>query len=54
MTPDPSGNEPVYESLLRERGDVVAEARVAAEHMQHQAPQELSSYQWVPSEPGAQ
>ncbi|MCX4878959.1 MULTISPECIES: hypothetical protein [unclassified Streptomyces] len=56
MTPDSAGNDhlPVYESLLRERGDVVAEARVAAEHMQHQAPQGPSSHDWGPSEPGPQ
>jgi hypothetical protein len=56
VTPNSAGNDhlPVYESLLRERGDVVAEARVAAEQMQHQAPQALSSHDWVSSEPGPQ
>ncbi|MFJ9541118.1 hypothetical protein ACIRPX_28160 [Streptomyces sp. NPDC101225] len=41
MTAETPGNDhlPVYESLLRERGDVVAEARVAAAQMQYQAPQ---------------
>ncbi|MFC4470151.1 hypothetical protein ACFPH6_37600 [Streptomyces xiangluensis] len=28
---------PIYEDLVRERGDVVAEAQMAAEHTQHQA-----------------
>ncbi|MGW3117803.1 hypothetical protein ACWDBW_11770 [Streptomyces sp. NPDC001107] len=44
----------MYESLLRERGDVVAEARVAAEQMQHQAPQTQSSNDWDPSDFGPQ
>ncbi|MFF4357449.1 hypothetical protein [Streptomyces sp. NPDC001604] len=52
MISNPSGNDhlPVYESLLRERGDVVAEARVAAEQMQDQAPQPSSSHDWDPSD----
>lgn len=56
MISDPTGNDhlPVYESLLRERGDVVAEARVAAEQMQHQAPQTQSSNDWDPSDFGPQ
>ncbi|WP_108009503.1 hypothetical protein [Streptomyces sp. VMFN-G11Ma] len=51
MTPESSGHEhlPVYESLLRERGDVVAEARVAAEHLQHQAPQPPGGHAQVPA-----
>lgn len=38
MTPNPAGNDhlPVYESLVRERGDAVTEARVVAEQTQHQ------------------
>ncbi|MEV0981685.1 hypothetical protein [Streptomyces sp. NPDC049915] len=28
---------PIYEELLRERGDVVAEAQKAAEHTRHRA-----------------
>ncbi|WP_181139883.1 hypothetical protein [Streptomyces sp. Ru71] len=32
-----SGHPPIYETLLRERGDVVAEAQKAAEHTQHRA-----------------
>lgn len=28
---------PIYEDLIRERGDVVAEAQLAAEHTQHKA-----------------
>jgi hypothetical protein len=56
VTPNPTGNDhlPVYESLIRERGDVVAEARVAAEHMQHQAPQAPHGHEWVQPEPGPQ
>ncbi|WLW53910.1 hypothetical protein [Streptomyces sp. YU58] len=50
MTPDPSGSEqlpgsdrlPVYDSLVRERGDAVAEARVVAEQAQHEASQALN------------
>ncbi|GAB2728416.1 hypothetical protein [Streptomyces bullii] len=39
-----SGNDhlPIYEDLVRERGDVVAEAQMAAEHTQHQAEELLS------------
>lgn len=53
MTPDPTANDhlPVYESLIRERGDVVTEARVAAEHMQDQAPQGPYSHGWPPRSP---
>jgi len=56
VIPNPTGNDhlPVYESLLRERGDVVAEARVAAEQMQDQAPQASSSHDWDPSDFGPQ
>ncbi|MGW0817476.1 hypothetical protein ACWD00_30335 [Streptomyces viridiviolaceus] len=32
-----SDHVPIYEDLVRERGDVVAEAQVAAEHTQNQA-----------------
>ncbi|QDN91283.1 hypothetical protein FNV68_43445 [Streptomyces sp. S1D4-23] len=32
---------PIYEDLIRERGDVVAEAQRAAEHTNHQAAQLL-------------
>ncbi|MGW9023097.1 hypothetical protein ACWGQ5_02430 [Streptomyces sp. NPDC055722] len=28
---------PIYEDLVRERGDAIAEAQLAAQHMQHQA-----------------
>ncbi|WP_164992350.1 hypothetical protein [Streptomyces sp. L2] len=37
MTPSPTGIDrlPVYESLIRELGDAVAEARVVAEQTQH-------------------
>jgi len=39
VTPAPRGSDqvPIYEDLVRERGDVVAEAQRAAEHTQHQA-----------------
>jgi hypothetical protein len=44
VTPEPTGPDhlPVYESLIRERGDVVAQARLAAEEMQHQAPRQAA------------
>ncbi|GAA4322521.1 hypothetical protein GCM10023086_47780 [Streptomyces venetus] len=43
MKPDSTRNEelPIYESLVRERGDVVQEARVVSEETQHQATQAL-------------
>ncbi|GHD86972.1 hypothetical protein GCM10010508_16920 [Streptomyces naganishii JCM 4654] len=39
MTHSSTGKDhnPIYEDLIRERGDVVAEARRAAQHTQHQA-----------------
>ncbi|MBE8472269.1 hypothetical protein [Streptomyces justiciae] len=38
MTANPSENFlPIYENLVRERGDAVAEAHLAAEHTHHQA-----------------
>ncbi|MER6982911.1 hypothetical protein [Streptomyces carpinensis] len=37
-----SGHLPIYEDLVRERGDVVAEAQLAAEHIQHQAAELLT------------
>ncbi|WP_328344462.1 hypothetical protein OG873_32525 [Streptomyces violaceus] len=33
---------PIYESLIRERGDVVEEARVVAEETQHQMTEALN------------
>lgn len=44
MTHSASGNDhpPIYEELIRERGDVVAEAQLAAEHTQHQAAELLT------------
>ena len=33
---------PIYETLIRERGDVVAEAQLAAEHTHHQAAELLT------------
>jgi hypothetical protein len=43
VTPNSSATDqlPIYESLIRERGDVVAEARVVAEETQHQAKEAL-------------
>lgn len=43
MTHSSTGNDhpPIYEDLIRERGDVVAEAQRAAEHTHHQAAQLL-------------
>lgn len=35
---------PIYEDLVRERGDVVADARAAAEQAQYQAAQLLGSH----------
>ncbi|MFI1018374.1 hypothetical protein [Streptomyces sp. NPDC020965] len=40
-TAEISDHPPIYERLVRERGDVLAEARKAAEHTQHQARQAL-------------
>jgi hypothetical protein len=45
---------PVYESLVRERGDVVAEARVTAEQTQRQAAQTLDWHGGVQPENGPQ
>ncbi|MFJ8364071.1 hypothetical protein [Streptomyces sp. NPDC093984] len=35
---------PIYEDLVRERGDAVAEAQLAAEHTQHQAAELLTGH----------
>ena len=45
MTRSPTENVelPIYEDLVRERGDAVAEAQLAAEHTQHQAVEVLAS-----------
>lgn len=37
MTRGMTGNAPIYEDLVRELGDVVAEAQRAADHIEHQA-----------------
>ncbi|MEU6256975.1 hypothetical protein [Streptomyces sp. NPDC047043] len=42
--PGEADHSPIYEDLVRERGDVVAEAQTAAEHTQHQAAQLLGSH----------
>ena len=46
MTPNatPSDRLPVYDGLVRERGDVVAETREVAERAQHHALQGLHGY----------
>lgn len=44
---------PIYESLIRERGDVVEEARVVAEETQHQMSQALNGVVTPPQETGA-
>jgi hypothetical protein len=46
VKPDSIRNEelPIYESLIRERGDVVEEARVVAEETQHQMTQALNGH----------
>jgi hypothetical protein len=53
---DSTRNEelPIYESLIRERGDVVEEARVVAEETQHQMTQALNGHAPVQQETGAQ
>ncbi|MEU3888499.1 hypothetical protein [Streptomyces sp. NPDC029041] len=55
MTPDATstGELPIYESLIRERGDVVEEARVVAEETQHQMSQALNGVAVAPQETGA-
>lgn len=55
MKPDSPRNEelPIYESLIRERGDVVEEARVVAEETQHQMTQALNGHAAPPSQPEA-
>lgn len=35
--PADNNHLPIYEDLVRERGDAVAEAQIAAAHTQHQA-----------------
>ena len=44
---------PIYESLIRERGDVVEEARVVAEETQHQMSLALAGVASAPQETGA-
>jgi hypothetical protein len=45
---------PIYESLIRERGDVVEEARVVAEETQHQMTQALNGHAPVRQEADVQ
>lgn len=55
VKPDSTRTEelPIYESLIRERGDVVEEARVVAEETQHQMSLALSGVAPAPQETGA-
>ncbi|GGX22976.1 hypothetical protein GCM10010297_50250 [Streptomyces malachitofuscus] len=55
MTSSPSTGDhlPVYDGLVRERGDVVAEAREVAERAQHQARQALAGHPGGRREPPA-
>ncbi|GAA4544889.1 hypothetical protein ACFYN9_40185 [Streptomyces collinus] len=55
MTLDSTRTEelPIYASLIRERGDVVEEARVVAEETQHQMTQALNGVAVTPHETGA-
>jgi hypothetical protein len=55
VTPEPTGSDhlPVYESLVRERGDAVAEARVVAERAQHEASQALNWHDMELPEPAS-
>lgn len=41
-TPTENNHLPIYEDLVRERGDAVAEAQMAAAHTQHQAAELLN------------
>ncbi len=52
VSPDSTRTEelPIYESLIRERGDVVEEARVVAEETQHQMSLALSGVAATPHE----
>lgn len=56
MTPKSIGNDdlPIYESLVRERGDVVKEARVVAEQTQAEVTQALAGHGGVQQEPRPQ
>ncbi|MFE6621877.1 hypothetical protein ACFZBP_33950 [Streptomyces sp. NPDC008086] len=44
-TPTENNHLPIYEDLVRERGDAVAEAQQAAAHTQHQAAELLNDGQ---------
>ncbi|MFF5979223.1 hypothetical protein ACFY78_10240 [Streptomyces olindensis] len=53
-TPSERDQAPIYQELVRERGDVVAEAQSAAEHTQQQAARLLGGHhadQPYPGEP---
>ncbi|CAL9326951.1 hypothetical protein SUDANB51_00113 [Streptomyces sp. enrichment culture] len=43
-TPSERDQAPIYQELVRERGDVVAEAQSAAEHTQQQAARLLGGH----------
>ena len=53
MTTNSAGNDqlPIYDSLVRERGDVVEEAREVAEQAQQQASQALNGQGGMQHEP---
>ncbi|MFD7780038.1 hypothetical protein, partial [Streptomyces sp. NPDC059753] len=55
MNHSSTGNDhlPVYESLVRERGDVVAEARLVAAEAQYQAAAALNGHGGVRAAPRA-
>lgn len=50
MTPTSAGtdNLPVYENLVRELGDVLAESRVVAAQTLHQAAQAVNGHGGIP------
>ncbi|MFF1567684.1 hypothetical protein ACFVY1_29875 [Streptomyces sp. NPDC058293] len=54
MNHNSTGNDhlPVYESLVRERGDVVAEARLVAEEARYQMAYALNGHAGVRPTPG--
>ncbi|MGW2638943.1 hypothetical protein [Streptomyces sp. NPDC001348] len=43
LTPGTTEQAPIYEELVRELGDAVAEAQTAAEHTQHRAAELLTA-----------
>jgi hypothetical protein len=51
--PTENDHLPIYEDLVRERGDAIAEARTAAERTQHQAAELLPRQDADPSDRSA-